>query len=82
MKRSSENTQEWTQNKQLLLFLAQIVVSRPENRAREGGCPGAFLLVNRSRFASWGVPLFVIIFQSTPSDQQTPQKVSKWSQNH
>ena len=42
----------WTKIKieQLLLFLARIVVSCSENRAREGGCPGASGHWNRVLF--------------------------------
>ena len=65
-------TQKWTipgkglrnglRNEQLLLFLAQIVVSCSEKRAREGGCQGAPGHGHRVLFANGGSPFFRTFF--------------------
>ena len=49
-------------NEQLLLFLAQILVSCSEKRAHEGGCPGASRLRDSSSFGLESVPVFEPFF--------------------
>ena len=55
---SRKRTQNGLRNEQLLLFLAQIVDSCSENRAREGGCQGASWPANSSLLESGGAPFF------------------------
>ena len=52
--KKSRSSYNFCNNQQFLLFLAQIVVSCSENRAREGGCQGAPGHGHSSSFESGG----------------------------
>ena len=62
---------------QLLLFLARIVVYCSENRAREGGCPGASGHWNRLGFETGEAPFFEAFF-GTPFFTEISEFKGKW----
>ena len=75
----------WTKIKikQLLLFLARIIVYCSENRAREGGCPGASGHWNRVWFDFGEAPFFEAFFGTpffTEISQFNGKLLPKWYQ--